>query len=202
MTDRLFLRGSADSSCVLCYLFRRTRGRQPLCNPSKCARLQIRSRAAHTRTAGSGGGAEFVKMRDDRRKAISDSIRIVPHFPKHGIMFQDITTLLLDPIAFQYSIDDFIEHFRDQQIDVIAGQPRSRKSVCTATASVEISYCQTGIASLHGCTGHMHPQSELLNCLHFNCCDSAMCSLVMWGACTSGSQGLRREVLSSALQWH
>lgn len=60
-------------------------------------------------------------MRDDRRKAISDSIRIVPHFPKHGIMFQDITTLLLDPIAFQYSIDDFIEHFRDQQIDVIAG---------------------------------------------------------------------------------
>ena len=60
-------------------------------------------------------------MLEERRKAVSDSIRVIPHFPKEGIMFQDITTLLLDPIAFQYSIEDFVQRFRDQQVDVVAG---------------------------------------------------------------------------------
>ena len=60
-------------------------------------------------------------MLEDRRKVISDSIRVVPHFPKEGIMFQDITTLLLNPTAFQYSIEDFVEHYRDQKVEAIAG---------------------------------------------------------------------------------
>ncbi|KAK9805117.1 hypothetical protein WJX73_010617 [Symbiochloris irregularis] len=60
-------------------------------------------------------------MLEERRKVISDSIRVVPHFPKEGIMFQDITTLLLNPIAFQYSIEDFVEQYRDQQVEVVAG---------------------------------------------------------------------------------
>ena len=65
--------------------------------------------------------SQINAMLTDRRKAISDSIRVVPHFPKQGIMFQDISTLLLDPIAFQYCIEDFVEHYRDQQIDAVAG---------------------------------------------------------------------------------
>ena len=36
-------------------------------------------------------------MLEDRRKRISESIRQVPDFPKKGILFHDVTTLLLDP---------------------------------------------------------------------------------------------------------
>ena len=38
-----------------------------------------------------------ASMLEDRRKHISDSIRQVPDFPKKGILFHDVTTLLLDP---------------------------------------------------------------------------------------------------------
>ena len=68
-----------------------------------------------------GTQGQLAAMLEDKRKVISDSIRVVPDFPKQGIMFQDITTLILDPIAFQYCIEDFVDHFRDQQVDVIAG---------------------------------------------------------------------------------
>ena len=37
------------------------------------------------------------RMEESKREHISNSIRVIPHFPKHGIMFQDVTTLLLDP---------------------------------------------------------------------------------------------------------
>jgi adenine phosphoribosyltransferase len=38
-----------------------------------------------------------------------------------GIMFQDITTLLLDTKAFKDTIDLFVERYRDQNISVVAG---------------------------------------------------------------------------------
>ena len=38
-----------------------------------------------------------------------------------GIMFQDITTLLLDPKAFRDTIDLFVERYKDQGITVVAG---------------------------------------------------------------------------------
>lgn len=45
----------------------------------------------------------------------------MPDFPKPGIMFQDITTLLLDPKAFRDSINIFVERFKDRNITVVAG---------------------------------------------------------------------------------
>jgi len=38
-------------------------------------------------------------------------IRTVPHFPKKGIMFKDITTLLQDGAAFRQAIDEIVEYF-------------------------------------------------------------------------------------------
>ena len=38
---------------------------------------------------------------DPRLRHISDSIRSIPNWPKEGILFQDITTTLLDPVAFE-----------------------------------------------------------------------------------------------------
>lgn len=43
-----------------------------------------------------------VRMDDQKRQYISDSIRVIPDFPKPGIMFQDVTSLLLDHKVFSY----------------------------------------------------------------------------------------------------
>ncbi|XP_004501529.1 adenine phosphoribosyltransferase 1-like isoform X3 [Cicer arietinum] len=58
---------------------------------------------------------------DPRIARISSAIRVIPDFPKPGIMFQDITTLLLDTKAFKDTIDLFVERYRDQNISVVAG---------------------------------------------------------------------------------
>ncbi|KAK1551430.1 hypothetical protein Q3G72_035404 [Acer saccharum] len=58
---------------------------------------------------------------DPRFQAISQAIRVVPHFPKPGIMFQDITTLLLDHKAFKDTVDIFVDRYRDMDISVVAG---------------------------------------------------------------------------------
>ncbi|XP_037491812.1 adenine phosphoribosyltransferase 5 isoform X3 [Jatropha curcas] len=66
---------------------------------------------------------------DPRLKAISDAIRVVPHFPKPGIMFQDITTLLLDHKTFKDTVDIFIDRYRDMAISVVAGEVISEEYV-------------------------------------------------------------------------
>jgi len=48
-------------------------------------------------------------------------IREIPDFPKPGILFYDITTLLKDPAAFKESIDLLIEPFQDTRIDAVVG---------------------------------------------------------------------------------
>ncbi|OIT19442.1 adenine phosphoribosyltransferase 1 [Nicotiana attenuata] len=53
-------------------------------------------------------------LKDDRIARISSSIRVIPDFPKPGIMFQDITTLLLDTKAFKDTIDLFVERYKDK----------------------------------------------------------------------------------------
>ena len=41
--------------------------------------------------------------------------------PKPGILFRDITTLLADPEAFNSVIDLFVEHYQEEQIDLLVG---------------------------------------------------------------------------------
>ncbi len=48
-------------------------------------------------------------------------IRTIPNYPKEGIMFRDITTLLKDPTGFKLTIDQLANKYRGQNIDVIAG---------------------------------------------------------------------------------
>ncbi|KAJ0667682.1 putative adenine phosphoribosyltransferase [Helianthus annuus] len=57
----------------------------------------------------------------DRINAIKSTLRVVPDFPKPGILFLDITTLLLDPKAFKDTIDLFIERYKQKDISVVAG---------------------------------------------------------------------------------
>jgi adenine phosphoribosyltransferase len=48
-------------------------------------------------------------------------IREVPDFPKKGILFYDITTLLKDKLGFATLIDALAEHYLKQEIDLILG---------------------------------------------------------------------------------
>jgi len=52
---------------------------------------------------------------------IKSRIRTVPHWPKKGIMFRDITTLLKDPVGFKLCIDDFVNRYRNKDIDIVVG---------------------------------------------------------------------------------
>ena len=52
---------------------------------------------------------------------LASLIRDVPDFPKRGVLFKDITTLLKDPAAFRRSIDLLAEPFLDDHVDVVVG---------------------------------------------------------------------------------
>ncbi|KAJ6382995.1 hypothetical protein OIU77_031426 [Salix suchowensis] len=65
--------------------------------------------------------AENGLKSDPRLQGISEAIRVVPHFPKQGIMFQDITTLLLDHKAFKDTVDIFVDRYRGMNISAVAG---------------------------------------------------------------------------------
>src|SRR5437667_4677239 len=48
-------------------------------------------------------------------------IREIPNFPKQGILFYDITTLLKDKLGLAMLIDALAEHYLKQQIDLVLG---------------------------------------------------------------------------------
>ena len=48
-------------------------------------------------------------------------IRDIPDFPKPGILFRDITTLLQNPSAFRYAVESMAERFESAEVDMIAG---------------------------------------------------------------------------------
>jgi adenine phosphoribosyltransferase len=52
---------------------------------------------------------------------LKDIVRNIPDFPKSGIVFRDITTLLKDPAAFAYVADEFYEQYKDQNVSKVVG---------------------------------------------------------------------------------
>lgn len=56
---------------------------------------------------------------------LKDKIRVIEDFPKPGISFKDITTLLQDPEAFKETIDTLCDYVKDKNIDVVVG-PEAR----------------------------------------------------------------------------
>jgi len=52
---------------------------------------------------------------------LKKKIREVPDFPKPGILFYDLTTLLGDPAGLRQVIDLMTEHYRDQRVDQVMG---------------------------------------------------------------------------------
>lgn len=52
---------------------------------------------------------------------LKDTIRDVPDFPKKGIVFKDITTLLKDPEALSYATEELYKFAKNKQITKVAG---------------------------------------------------------------------------------
>ncbi|MEO7168176.1 MAG: adenine phosphoribosyltransferase [Spartobacteria bacterium] len=57
----------------------------------------------------------------DSIERLRAGIRDVPNFPKHGIVFKDITPILVDAQLFRESIDVFLERCRTLPIDKVVG---------------------------------------------------------------------------------
>ena len=52
---------------------------------------------------------------------IKSRIRTVPHYPKQGVMFRDITTLLKDPVGLRVTINELVNRYTDVKIAKVAG---------------------------------------------------------------------------------
>jgi adenine phosphoribosyltransferase len=52
---------------------------------------------------------------------LKNIIRSIPDYPKKGVMFRDITTLLGDARGFRRAVDELVQPFAGQKIDQVAG---------------------------------------------------------------------------------
>jgi adenine phosphoribosyltransferase len=64
-------------------------------------------------------------------------IREIPDFPKPGILFYDITTLLKDAAAFKESVDLMLEPYKDEHVDLVVGM-ESRGFIFSAPMAYQL----------------------------------------------------------------
>ena len=62
-----------------------------------------------------------MTLSPEERSIILESIRNIPDFPKPGILFKDITTLLSNPEAFNTLMDHLTNRYLGYELDYIAG---------------------------------------------------------------------------------
>ncbi len=53
--------------------------------------------------------------------SIKSLVRTIPHYPKPGVMFRDVTTLLKDAAGFRTTIEQLAGRYRDRRIAKVAG---------------------------------------------------------------------------------
>jgi adenine phosphoribosyltransferase len=70
-------------------------------------------------------------------ESLRAEIREVPGFPKPGILFYDITTLIKKPSAFKEAIDLMVEPFKDSKVDVVVGM-ESRGFIFSAPMAIAL----------------------------------------------------------------
>ncbi len=70
-------------------------------------------------------------------ETLRGKIREIPDFPKPGILFYDITTLLKDPAAYHEAIDLMVEPYKDDHVDLVVGM-ESRGFIFSAPMAYEL----------------------------------------------------------------
>nr|WP_243705894.1 adenine phosphoribosyltransferase [Campylobacter volucris] len=63
----------------------------------------------------------MIMINGQEKKYLLDSIRAIKDFPKEGIVFRDITTLLNNKEAFSFLMNHLEQKYKDKNIDYIAG---------------------------------------------------------------------------------
>ncbi len=80
--------------------------------PKKASGKKVATKGSKPRVQG-GVPASLVPLKA--------RIRTIPNYPKPGIMFRDITTLLQDPFGFRKLVDDLVQPHAGHRIDAVAG---------------------------------------------------------------------------------
>lgn len=62
-----------------------------------------------------------MQLSKEQRDIIEGAVRDIPDFPKPGIIFKDITTILNNPEAFKTLQDHLYERYRSYELDYVAG---------------------------------------------------------------------------------
>ena len=60
-------------------------------------------------------------MDPDTQREIRDAIRTIPDYPRPGVMFRDITTLLGNAHIFHRVVEELVRPWRNEQVDRVAG---------------------------------------------------------------------------------
>lgn len=78
---------------------------------------------------------------DKGKMDLKKFITVVPDYPKPGIQFKDITTLMDNGDAYRYATDQIVDYARDRQIDLIVG-PEARGFIigCPVAYSLGIGF--------------------------------------------------------------
>ncbi len=64
---------------------------------------------------------EREAARERASMLIKSRIRSIPDYPKPGIIFRDITTLLQDPVGFRITVERLVQNFQAGRVDKVAG---------------------------------------------------------------------------------
>jgi len=75
------------------------------------------------------------ELNKEHKDFIKSKIRTVPNWPKEGVMFRDITTLLKDADGFQRTMKLFEDRYKNKEIDLIAGIESRGFIIASALAS-------------------------------------------------------------------
>lgn len=65
--------------------------------------------------------ALIMTAKEQQLQLIKESIAAIPDYPKEGVLFRDITTLLNNPAAYQATIDLLVEHYKNSGVTKIVG---------------------------------------------------------------------------------
>ncbi len=76
--------------------------------------------SANRRGAGCRAG-EWIMTSPSFKDDLRAAIRSIPDYPKPGIIFRDITTLLGDARAFRRAVDELVQPWAGMKIDKVAG---------------------------------------------------------------------------------
>lgn len=76
-------------------------------------------------------------MSEEKIQNITKLLRYVPDFPKKGINFVDISTLICDPVGLKDTINLLAEHYKGQKIDYVCGL-ESRGFIFGTALAVEL----------------------------------------------------------------